>query len=280
MSSPPSVLFHYTTQAGLLGILATDSIWATKIHYLNDSSEYLLALDLAANLLKTLLTGEHSKTKKRKIQCLLDNLKTIARMNVCVCSFSAKQDLLSQWRAYSGQPGGYSVGFNTNLIQKEGQTQGFLLAECIYDANEQKRLVEELVTNSLAIDFNIAPSRIDPKRPRTMIALATGGSFAMDIAKLAPIIKSNAFFEEQEWRLISTAGISVDNMSFRPGQSMLTPYVPVQLDITKSNCLTSVTVGPTPHTELAKLATQNLLARRSLSQSVEVSSSAAPYRGW
>lgn len=280
MSNPPPVLYHYTTQAGLLGILQSDAIWATKIHYLNDSSEYQLALDLAAAFLKTLLSGERSRTKKRKVQCLLDNLKSIASMNVCVCSLSAQQDLLSQWRAYSGQPGGYSVGFDTDLIQQQGLGQGFLLAKCVYDATEQQRLVEELVTNSLASDFNTTPSRIDPARPRTIVVLHVGGDFAMNIARLAPIIKNNAFHEEQEWRLISTTGVNVGDMSFRPGQSMLTPYIPVKLGADKAAYLKSVTVGPTPHTELAKLSTHSLLGHWRVAQPVKVSSSKAPYRGW
>lgn len=280
MTNPPSVLFHYTTQAGLLGVLEGDAIWATKIHYLNDSSEYQLALDLAEGFLNSLLVGERSKIKKRKVHCLLENLQTIASMNVCVCSFSAERDLLSQWRAYSGKPGGYSIGFDTALIQKQGQAQGFILAQCIYDSKEQERLVQELVIGSLEIDFNTRPSRVDPKRSRTIVALRTGGNFAMNIARLAPIIKSQAFYEEQEWRLISTAGVSVYDMSFRPGQSMLTPYISVRLGEDKGAYLKSVTVGPTPHTELAKLATESLLWRWRIASPVEVRSSKAPYRGW
>lgn len=34
------VLYHYTSQAGLLGIIANDSIWATDIRALNDWTEF------------------------------------------------------------------------------------------------------------------------------------------------------------------------------------------------------------------------------------------------
>ena len=33
------LLYHYTTQEGLLGILRDKCIWATDIRYLNDTSE-------------------------------------------------------------------------------------------------------------------------------------------------------------------------------------------------------------------------------------------------
>lgn len=280
MTSPPDILYHYTTQAGLLGILESNSLWATKIHYLNDASEYQLALDLASDVLESLLKGEKGTKNRRKIRCLLDNLRTIERMNVCVCSFSAQRDLLSQWRAYGGQTGGYSIGFHTAHVKEVGSSQDFALVQCVYDPVEQRRLVEQIVIDSLEVDFNTVPSRVEPTRPRTIIALRTGGDFAMNFARLAPVIKSRAFHEEAEWRLISTKGVSIKDMSFRPGRSMLTPYIPICLGTDKAAYLEAVTVGPTPHVELASLSTQSLLAHWGVAQPVKVYSSEAPYRDW
>jgi len=39
-TTPPRVLYHYTTQAKLLGILKSNCMWATAAQYLNDASEY------------------------------------------------------------------------------------------------------------------------------------------------------------------------------------------------------------------------------------------------
>lgn len=279
MSSLPEVLYHYTTQAGLLGILQSDSLWATKIHYLNDASEYQLALSLASEILQGLLKGERNTKKRRKVQCLLENLHTIEHLNVCVGSLSAQRDLLSQWRAYASQPGSYALGFHSNQIRDVTSTQDFELVECVYDAAEQRRLVEELVLKSLSVDFNTVPSRIDSSRPRTAVALRTGGDFAFNFARLAPIIKGHAFHQEAEWRLISTKGVDVRRMSFRPGQSMLTPYIPICLG-TEKTYLESVTVGPTPHEQLARLSTQSLLAHWNIAQLIQVHLSEASYRNW
>ena len=98
-ASAPPVLYHYTTQAGLIGVLESNAIWATKIHYLNDSSEYELALEIGREVLAGLLSRETDEHRQEKITCLLENLATIEAMNVCVCSFSEHGDLLSQWRA-------------------------------------------------------------------------------------------------------------------------------------------------------------------------------------
>jgi hypothetical protein len=47
--SIPQRLYHYTSQSGLLGILSAKTLWATRIQYLNDSTEFAYALGLLKN---------------------------------------------------------------------------------------------------------------------------------------------------------------------------------------------------------------------------------------
>ena len=42
----PDVLYHYTTQAGLLGIIQSKQIWATSVLFLNDTTEINYAIKL------------------------------------------------------------------------------------------------------------------------------------------------------------------------------------------------------------------------------------------
>ncbi len=44
----PELLYHYTTQKGLLGILHERCIWATHIRYLNDASEFKHGVEMVA----------------------------------------------------------------------------------------------------------------------------------------------------------------------------------------------------------------------------------------
>ena len=125
-NAPPFELYHYTTQTGLIGIFSSNALWASKIHYLNDSTEFELALSLAKEVLFEKL--ETMPDDREKIKCLLDNIPIIQKVNVCVVSLSQKRDLLSQWRAYGGSSGGYSVGFKTsNLISKSEEQRFFLV---------------------------------------------------------------------------------------------------------------------------------------------------------
>src|SRR5580698_8671217 len=100
-STPPSILYHYTTTEGLLGIIESKELWATNILFLNDTSELvdafkLFASELEANPIKL---GERKGWLQTMI---LPSLET-AEVDHFVVSFCENGDLLSQWRAYGAK---------------------------------------------------------------------------------------------------------------------------------------------------------------------------------
>src|SRR5262245_39760281 len=56
---PRDLLYHYTTQAGLLGIIESGALWASNVRYLNDRGEFGHAMGIAEKLLP--LDGATSK---------------------------------------------------------------------------------------------------------------------------------------------------------------------------------------------------------------------------
>src|SRR5882724_4204960 len=99
--TPPEMLYHYTSQEGLIGILNSRCIWASKVHYMNDSKEFSMALDLARTELNRRLETERDGYVRFRLKDFLYQIGTIENINICVCSFSRRDDSLSQWRAYS-----------------------------------------------------------------------------------------------------------------------------------------------------------------------------------
>ena len=273
---PPSDLYHYTTQTGLSGILSDDMLWASKIHYLNDSTEFNLALCLAEEVLHKKLGAD--TLQKDKIKCLINNIKTIEKLNVCVASLSTRRDQLSQWRAYSGSTGGFAVWLNSESLKQQAEQQGFYLVKCIYSEEEQKTLIAALIDECLAEDFNVVPGYTDSSG-RMFVALATGGDFAKKLAIIAPALKNISFEEESEWRLVSRTGINVQELSFRTGVSTLTPYYKFKLG-EKSSYLKGITVGPTPNLELAANAAQMLLAKYNAGRYCTAYKTEIPFRNW
>jgi hypothetical protein len=65
-------------------------------------------------------------------------------VNVCVVCFCKDDDLLSQWRGYSGGSYGYSLGFDTDNLNNLASSRNFVLGPCIYDRADQERIVREI----------------------------------------------------------------------------------------------------------------------------------------
>jgi hypothetical protein len=144
-TNPPAVLYHYTTQRGLLGIATSKSLWATSVHRLADSTEFSGASDLGRVQITQSLHYDAELA-----QHLRQALDSIARVHIYVCCFSEEGDLLSQWRAYCRDGGGVSLGFDPMELRSIGASQGFTLVKCIYDAGRAIALINGLIQDAVA----------------------------------------------------------------------------------------------------------------------------------
>ena len=99
---PPEILYHYTSQDGLIGMLNTKTIWASKIHYLNDSKEFALALDLASDELTKRINAATSQGDRSRLELLRDTIYTIAGVSITSWLFAGVQKCLQNRGFTSG----------------------------------------------------------------------------------------------------------------------------------------------------------------------------------
>lgn len=142
-TTPPPVLYHYTTQAGLLGILESNCLWATAAQYLNDSSEYEYGLQLIADRLSSTAKEAVDETVAAKLAEIAKDLSPFP--GVCVVSLTKDGDLLSQWRAYGGRAGGVALGFCAAHLSNIAQEQGFELVRCLYTDAQKHAAIDTLI---------------------------------------------------------------------------------------------------------------------------------------
>ena len=142
---PPAVLYHYTTQSGLLGILRTKEIWASHTQYLNDTREYRHAIDIAKQQLASMRQERRGHDELGLLAEMEQGLSGIESINVCVCSFSANGDILSQWRAYGERTCGFSMGFSGLFLRAISDSLKFWLVPVLYQESEQCQLVRTLL---------------------------------------------------------------------------------------------------------------------------------------
>jgi hypothetical protein len=116
---PPSMVYHYTNDLGLRGILESGKIWVSDIFSLNDPSELSHGFSHSIDILKCKAADGPPETKT--FLQLVEGFSTQGGIRAAghyfVCSFSSDGDDLGQWRAYADNGRGYSIGFDTKMLE-------------------------------------------------------------------------------------------------------------------------------------------------------------------
>jgi hypothetical protein len=141
------MLYHYTSLEGLIGILKSQSIWASHCEFLNDSSEFLHALSFAKSYSGNIyMEDDYLAAFGWGMRHALEEMD---KHDIYVSSFSEKPDLLSQWRGYCPKSAGICIGFDKNSIESFCSKKGYKLSKCLYDHDQQQEHITELVNSCL-----------------------------------------------------------------------------------------------------------------------------------
>ena len=251
-----------------MGIIGSRTLRASDIRYMNDSTELIYALNL---LQETISTRTHP-SKKKAAALSIFSLWLRDRINkgpmLFSASFRANGNLLSQWRGYSNHGKGISLGFNPLAIKALADEQEFSLGRCLYNVAEQQALANEIV--SIVVSMHA-------EHPDLQRAL---DDIEGDLLGICALLKHPSFAEEQEWRLVSPAFMSVADkpIAFREGKAMLVPHYLFNLELNDTVDLDHVYVGPTPNAELSVNAISHYLKVNNAEPTRGISDSEIPYR--
>jgi hypothetical protein len=207
---PPPLLYHYTTIGGAHGILSSDSIWMTKIRYLNDTSELEIGIATFHEMLDGLVRTGGASDEIELLERVRDGLNPYAGANICVTSFCEHGDLLSQWRWYGGAGSGLSIGVSATALRAMARGP-IKLWKCIYDEALHRDLLNALVVALLARYRGCRVEAGGTLREEALERLL-GGFFA-SFLQIAPVIKNPHFAEEREWRLV-TLPVEIDDEAY------------------------------------------------------------------
>lgn len=226
----PQTLFHYTDLPGVVGITQSKQIWLSKASYLNDYSEVRFFLKRINRAIKTLPDfGINSNSLK-----LVENIVFNIQQDFYICSFCTDGDLLSQWRAYTDNGAGISLGLSVQHLSKIARDNGLHLIKCIYPEAEQDGIAISLILNAIDnIENNNSDTALDEIRDNICLA--------------ALACKNPNFSEEQEWRLVL---INKNNpkhsFGVRAKGSQLVPYYKLDLPVwSKKGVVVNCYIGPT-----------------------------------
>lgn len=303
-ASNADIVWHYTDAAGAIGIIASRTLWATSISFLNDRREYEFGRDLLKGILAEVKESAHihplQKTFIEEIAALADEMSHNSPLYV-LCASEAK-DSLSQWRAYGvdsrGQAVGHSLGIDGRAIgvvldsadgsrtpTPEVNSPGW--SKVLYHPDEQ----EALIVASLGLVAALCPP------PGSMLGAEElsiqKASVAANLINALLHCKHPSFSEEREVRMIFSIPVGSPCIQHRPGNFGVIPYIRINLipidDFPKAEAppfstldpkrlpIRSIMFGPGLEAELASAGIQSLLTVNGY-QAVEIAWTESPYR--
>lgn len=289
-----NLLYHYTTQQGLLGIFNSKAVWSTNTHFLNDPTEFVHALSFAKSIANYFFDNDYFEQFGAMLHRHVGKLKG---EGLYVSSFSERPDLLSQWRGYCPGGSGYCLGFDRKILQQYCEARGYRLEKCVYGHDDQQAEVTGIVTTAMALfpKMKVTPQQFHemPTKEKldSMVAFhehlkgegADQASEAISLIcesllEVAPRFKNAGFEEEAEWRIIVNEP-DAKAVSFRAGPSYLIPHI--ALDIIEANpeVVRSLIVGPNPNQARALKAAEALFQSLDYSPNL-VTASSIPFNYW
>jgi hypothetical protein len=238
--------FHYTSAAGLVGILTTGSLWMTDQRFMNDPNEGRYCASELDKLLQSREDLESPALLKDCVKLLRAHQDQEQRQRFVVC-FSEKPASLSQFRAY----GVYALAFNSKSLydglEGPGGLKGFIGIKVTYSADEKAQRVEQASKFACETETwarkTYGRSKLDEGLWKS--ALYNGLYQHFQFVELG--LKAEAFEEEAESRIVLQVNEeNSSSINCRESGGRIIPYVPVQFGSpTSETCpLTGVVCGP------------------------------------
>jgi hypothetical protein len=279
---PPAIIYHYTTDLGLKGILETGQIWLTDIFHLNDPSEISHGVSHADEILgKKGEKGPRESGVFAKLfhEFLLNGIQHVAQF--FVCSFSANGDDLGQWRGYADNGRGYSLGFDAKalddaFIKEDSEHNCTFYVR--YDDASLKAIHRQLVDGMFAL-ISLPMGRKLTNHAIKSYLRELSVNLSLSVVQSALFFKHEGYNNEKEYRFFQmyAKGVTPPDIKLRPRSYELIKYRQFDWKRLSPNALKRVVIGPAADAAKATQFVADCLATYH-AQDVEIVSSRIPYR--
>jgi hypothetical protein len=235
-------LFHYTSAAGLIGILRDQVLWSTHANYLNDAAELTILSELltpqisrefrdavprllAVGAFVPELLSRYGETiydseAKNVCRAVIRTIEQVAPLYVTsFCMHPAESEesnhgLLSQWRGYGR--GGFAIEFDEKMLDdltiKENEQRSLQMIatrEVAYGEHDKAANIDRFAGVGLAALGAAFREKTPNLAARPEVAAILGqeelANFIRPFMEALPFLKTTRFKEENEYRLVSAA---------------------------------------------------------------------------
>lgn len=250
MINNPKILYHYCSVENFFNIILSKSLWLSNASQMNDAKETTW-VETYFDFINSYFKGQEYYNFTKYLFLTYGWNKKFPYIH-CL---SEIRDSLSQWRAYSTDGKGISIGFNIKNIgikNKLPSTNVFKdktvgLCKIEYSKSKQKRLIKELTEKFKDI--------YDKKEDE--LWEASSALLAFQLVNYSLTFKNPSFAEEKEWRIIHTPlenkkqyenvenKIAISDINYRTLGNKITTYTILDLESKfNSRLIPEIVLGP------------------------------------
>ncbi|MDP1699788.1 MAG: DUF2971 domain-containing protein [Aestuariivirga sp.] len=279
---PPDLLYHYTDDKGLKGVLETGNLWFTDIFNLNDPSEIAHGFRKALELLDRLTRPRMPihETFLRGFTNFVDKGGLGAAANFFTCSFSLASDDLGQWRAYADNGKGYALGFDAKELDEsfmgdpKNNPSTFLVT---YNDAKLDELFLKIINAGMELIALPRGKGLAQQQARIyMVQFSTMFSVLMLNASL--YFKHEAYKNEEEFRFLQTFRKDLPpNCKTRSRPYSLVKYREVNWKKVAAKSLRRIVIGPAADITKARQFAEDC-CKEFYASPIEIIRSKIPYR--
>ena len=238
--------------------------------------------------------GLASRSTERLLSMIDDLDEVLGGLGFCL---SEERDQLGQWRGYADDGAGVAIGFSRSYLEElkkyysPPKVKTFRLEKVEYDPDEHDRHVESTyrelrklidegafgTTGVRGLLDSRTAEEIEQDRERTASLLRKAILATLPLYAKLYVLKSPAFREESEWRLVSYHAVKQggDEIEFRPAGGRIIPFISIELIDLDMPVIHEVILGPKHDTPVKII--EDLLDRAGFPD-VRVERSASSYR--
>jgi len=288
-------LYHYTDYSGLSGIIKGECLWLSKLNFLNDYTELTYGLSIFNECLNQLeqTIKKNGLFPTRDIAYRFLQLRMLfVDMNdgkdsplLFSISFCKKNNLLSQWRAYTKKDDSYCIEFDANTLFSDKHlfphNEPYVLRKILYSPKKQLNIAMNLLT-IIWDEFKLLNFKSLEAIKYDQSEMAYRMSLNEVVYHIASCFKHPDFREEEEYRMIRSIPVyeNANMVEVRPGINFPVPYVVKKLKLqflrNVANPILSVLCGPSKFPEQKKEAIKILLLSKKIR--IAVKNSDTPLR--
>lgn len=291
-------IWHYTTTAGLIGIVGSDELWVSSLGQLNDPSEGLYGVEILAECWNSISNSIKSPLVRDLFDAALEGETGVSGLErLHVFSASRNPDSLPLWAQY-GPAQGFAVGLRMNELRSLGVLNAdqnrdprwwpprLQFAPVVYEPRHQKMLAYA----TLAVLFGIVPSEtaLVGNVPQEFAQKLSAASYARGYSAAyieivayffrlyVASVKNPAYAHEEEVRLLIDDG-RASELSFRESNDRILSFLRLGVAEPEVIPIAEVRCGPMVPPETRPIV-RSMLTGAGHVGSV-VTTSGVPFRG-